>query len=222
MRETLGAVLVLGSAFFAALAQEFVRKMVKIESTAAIVFYFSVTATLLSLLTIPYGWVMPSGTVLVMLIAAGLLGGVGQIFLTSAYRFADVSVIAPFEYASMLLALGAGYFIFDEVPTLTMPSLMSSQTFCMPPSPFWSGPSQVSLPRTASLGPSAPSRRRWGDHRRRRRANAKRLQHRGRRKRGGSIMQVESPGTVTGQGWSVMMKAGNPGQYHMPSAWGVS
>lgn len=120
VRETLGAVLVLGSAFFAALAQVFVRKMVKIESTTAIVFYFSVTATLLSLLTIPYGWVVPSGPVLAMLIAAGLLGGVGQIFLTSAYRFAEVSVIAPFEYASMLLALGAGYFIFDEVPTLTM------------------------------------------------------------------------------------------------------
>ncbi|MGB5558080.1 MAG: DMT family transporter [Paracoccaceae bacterium] len=120
VRQTLGAVLVLGSAMFAALAQVFVRKLVQIETTAAIVFYFSVSATVLSMLTIPYGWIMPSVSVLAMLVAAGLLGGVGQIFLTSAYRFADVSVIAPFEYASMLLALASGYFIFNEVPTLTM------------------------------------------------------------------------------------------------------
>jgi drug/metabolite transporter (DMT)-like permease len=119
-RQTLGAVLVLGSAFCAALAQVFVRKMVHHERTAAIVFYFSVTATILSLLSVPYGWVMPSAPVFGMLVLAGLLGGVGQIFLTSAYRFAEVSVIAPFEYASMLLALLIGYFVFDEVPTLVM------------------------------------------------------------------------------------------------------
>lgn len=116
--ETLGAVLVLGSAVFAALAQVFVRKLVQIESTSAIVFYFSVSATCLSLLTLPYGWAAPSGPVLAMLIMAGLLGGIGQILLTSAYRHADVSVIAPFEYASMLLAIGSGFVFFGEIPTL--------------------------------------------------------------------------------------------------------
>ena len=120
VQQSLGAILVLFGAFFAALAQVFVRKMVQTESTAAIVFYFSVTATVLSLLTVPYGWVMPSMPVLGMLVLAGLLGGVGQIFLTSAYRFAEVSVIAPFEYVSMLLALLIGYFVFGEVPTLVM------------------------------------------------------------------------------------------------------
>ncbi|MEN0108877.1 MAG: rhomboid family intramembrane serine protease, partial [Pseudomonas sp.] len=39
------------------------------------------------------------------LIAAGLVGGIGQILLTEAYRHADVSVIAPFEYSSLLLSL---------------------------------------------------------------------------------------------------------------------
>jgi len=54
------------------------------------------------------------------LILAGLLGGLAQIFLTSAYRFADASVVAPFDYASMLFALIIGYVIFDEVPTGAM------------------------------------------------------------------------------------------------------
>ena len=118
--EALGAMLVLGGAVFAALAQVFVRKLVLTEQTSAIVFWFSATATMLSLVTLPFGWVMPAPREALMLVAAGLLGGVGQILLTSSYREADASVVAPFEYVSMLFALGFGYFIFNEVPTLTM------------------------------------------------------------------------------------------------------
>ncbi len=119
-RETLGAVVALGGAVFAALAQVFVRKLVANEDAATIVFWFSVTASVLALVTLPWGWVWPSWDVAAMLVCAGLLGGIGQALLTSSYRFADASVIAPFEYASMILALGVGYFVFDEVPTLTM------------------------------------------------------------------------------------------------------
>ena len=115
--ETLGAVVVLGGAAFAALAQVFVRKLVATEGTAAIVFWFSVTATLLSLLSLPWGWVIPTRTEALMLVCAGFSGGLGQILLTSSYRFADASVVAPFEYASMILAIGVGYFVFGEVPT---------------------------------------------------------------------------------------------------------
>ena len=118
--ETLGAVLVLGGAVFMALAQIFVRKLVATESTSAIVFYFSLTATLLSLITLPFGWVWPTTTEALLLVTAGLLGGVGQILLTSSYRHADASVIAPFEYVSILFALAIGYWIFNEVPTWTM------------------------------------------------------------------------------------------------------
>ena len=118
--EAVGALLMLMGAVFMALAQVFVRRLVGTESTAAIVFYFSITATLLSLLTIPFGWVIPTWEELALLIAAGLLGGVGQILLTTSYRFADTSVIAPFEYTSILLAVIIGYTVFGEVPTMTV------------------------------------------------------------------------------------------------------
>ena len=120
LAEALGAMLVLGGAVFAALAQVFVRKLVQSEATPAIVFYFSLTATLLSLVTLPFGWVWPSPLEAALLVLAGLLGGVGQILLTSSYREADASLVAPFDYASMLFALGIGYFVFAEVPTLPM------------------------------------------------------------------------------------------------------
>ena len=115
--ETLGAIVVLTSAVFAALAQTFVRKLVATETTTAIVFWFSVSAAVLSLVTLPFGWSWPSPGVAAMLVAAGLLGGVGQVLLTSSYRHADTSVIAPFEYSSMILALGVGYLVFGEVPS---------------------------------------------------------------------------------------------------------
>jgi drug/metabolite transporter (DMT)-like permease len=71
----------------------------------------------LSLLTIPFGWVWPSVTEAALLVGAGVLGGLGQIFLTSSYRYADASLVAPFDYASMLFSVLIGYFIFAEVPT---------------------------------------------------------------------------------------------------------
>lgn len=118
--QTIGAMAALMGAVFAALAQVFVRKLVHTESTAAIVFYFSINASVLSLMTVPFGWVMPNPVDFALLVCAGLCGGVGQILLTSAYRFAPVGVIAPFEYVSMVLALVIGYMLFDEVPTVAM------------------------------------------------------------------------------------------------------
>ena len=118
--EAFGAVLVLGGAVFAALAQVQVRKLVTVEKTAAIVFWFSVTASGLSLVTLPFGWVIPTAGEAALLVGAGLLGGVGQILLTSSYREAEASLVAPFDYASMIFALLIGYFIFDEVPTRAM------------------------------------------------------------------------------------------------------
>lgn len=116
----LGAMVTLMGATFAAIAQVFVRKMVAAERTSAIVFWFSITSTVLSLLTLPYGWELPTPTEAAMLITCGFLGGLGQILLTSSYRFADASIVAPFEYSSMIFALGIGYFVFAEVPTALM------------------------------------------------------------------------------------------------------
>lgn len=119
-REIVGAGMVLGSAAFAAFAQIFIKRMASVERTAAIVFYFSLTSMILSLFSVPFGWVWPTGLELALLVSAGLVGGVGQILLTSSYRYADASVLAPFTYVSMIWALLIGYFIFAEVPTVMM------------------------------------------------------------------------------------------------------
>jgi len=118
--EALGVGLTLGSACLAALAQVFVKGMANSESTTAIVFRFSAMATTLSLLTIPFGWVWPTGSELTLLVGAGLIGGIGQILLTASYKFAEAGVLAPFTYVSMLWSVLIGYVWFNEVPTVGM------------------------------------------------------------------------------------------------------
>jgi drug/metabolite transporter (DMT)-like permease len=114
---TLGAIAALSGAIVAAFAMMQVRRLVMSEKTATIVLYFSLTSSALALLTLPFGWVMPSPWQLAMLVSAGFCGGLGQILLTSSYRHADMSIIAPFEYTSILLATALGFLIFGDVPT---------------------------------------------------------------------------------------------------------
>jgi len=118
--EALGALATLGSAFMAAGAMLMVRTLVKTEKSATIVIYFSLTSSVLALASIPFGWAWPSPTDWAFLIGAGVAGGIGQVLLTECYRHADMSIIAPFEYSSLILGVGVGYLFFGDVPTPAM------------------------------------------------------------------------------------------------------
>ena len=48
----------------------------------------------------------------------GLFGGLAHILLTESYRLAPASVVAPFDYTSMLWAFVLGYVFFRELPTV--------------------------------------------------------------------------------------------------------
>jgi len=93
------------------------RRLMQSETTPSIVFYFSVVCAVAGALTLPFGWHTPSGSELVALISLGVLGGIAHIFLTESYRFATASVVAPFDYTSMLWALVLGYWLFGELPS---------------------------------------------------------------------------------------------------------
>ena len=119
-QEVLGVMAAFASAGCAAVAAILVRHLVHSERTATIVLWFSLTASVLSLLSLPFGWQTLTLSQTALLVGAGFCGGLGQILMTSAYRYAEVSTVAPFEYTSMILAIVVGYFVFGDVPTLHM------------------------------------------------------------------------------------------------------
>ena len=80
-----------------------VRSLNKTESPGAIALYFvCVNDWRFS----PYLWVGSlEGMMLVWLVSAGLFGGFAHIAMTMAFRYAEASRLAPFEYIALLWPL---------------------------------------------------------------------------------------------------------------------
>ncbi|PBC11515.1 DMT family transporter [Mesorhizobium sp. WSM3859] len=117
-QEVLGVLAALIAAAISAVAMLLVRNLVQTEKTATIVLWFSSTASVLSLFTLPFGWQALTPLQAALLVIGGFCGGLGQILMTAAYRHAEASVVAPFEYTSMILGVVVGYFVFGDVTSL--------------------------------------------------------------------------------------------------------
>jgi drug/metabolite transporter (DMT)-like permease len=113
----IGALLALLAAFCNAGTVIETRRLTATETTAAIVFYFSLFSALAGLLTLPFAWHPPTGLEFAKLVAIGVIAGVAHILLTEGYRFAPASLLAPFEYTAMVWAFVLGYVMFGETPT---------------------------------------------------------------------------------------------------------
>jgi len=132
-----GAAIALGGALCTAVAMIQTRRLSRSEATGAIVFYFTSVTTFISatLLALAAAWpigafggeffagqrfVAPNGLEFGLLASIGLLGGAGQILMTASYRYADASIIAAFDYVSMIWAATLGYAVFAETPSVAV------------------------------------------------------------------------------------------------------
>lgn len=116
--EFVGVIAVLAAAAISAVAVLLVRDLVRTERAATIVLWFSLTASGMALFSIPFGWQAMNTPQVLLLVLSGIFGGLGQILMTTAYRHAEASTVAPFEYTSMILAIAIGYLAFGDIPTL--------------------------------------------------------------------------------------------------------
>ena len=116
--STIGILFAISAAFCNAGSIIQTRRLTRTETTSSIVLYFSLICALAGLATWPLGWLWPTWPHLTALVTVGLFGGLAHILLTESYRWAPASVIAPFDYTSMLWAFVLGYAFFDEVPTV--------------------------------------------------------------------------------------------------------
>jgi drug/metabolite transporter (DMT)-like permease len=113
----IGTAVCLIAAIFMASVAVLLRQLGKTESTGTTVFWFS----LLSLPPFgiayafslqPHDWVTWA-----MLVGIGLIGGVGQLGLTGALRYAPVSTVVPMDYSSLVWATLYGWVLFGVLPT---------------------------------------------------------------------------------------------------------
>jgi drug/metabolite transporter (DMT)-like permease len=112
-----GAMYALAGALCSAFATIEVRRLTETETTGAIVFYFMVMTSALGLATLAFGWAWPRDlTDWSLLTMIGVLGGIGQILMTQSFRYAEASLIAPFEYTQMIWAVLLGWFLFGDFP----------------------------------------------------------------------------------------------------------
>ncbi len=89
-----------------------VRSLSRTESPGAIAFYFVIASMIAGTATIPFGWVMPDTDALAMLILAGLFGGFAHIAMTLAFKHAEASLLAPFEYLAIVWPVIADLLLF--------------------------------------------------------------------------------------------------------------
>ncbi|MDA9665074.1 DMT family transporter [Candidatus Pelagibacter sp.] len=94
-----------------------IRKLSSTEPIWLISIFFSIMILIASLMTIPFGWVMPNFHDFILLSLVGIMGGSANLFLTQSYKLSEVSLVAPLKYLSLIFAIIFGYLIWNEVPT---------------------------------------------------------------------------------------------------------
>jgi len=113
----LGVILALLAAMCTAVSSVQIRFLNGIERPGAIVFYFSLMTMLIGLATIFFGWKIPTTLQLLLLIGCGFFGGMAQILITLSLRYADASLLAPFDYTTMVWSMMLGFLFLDSFPS---------------------------------------------------------------------------------------------------------
>ena len=112
-----GALLVVGSVVVYSFAMILTRRLGSTESAGAMTFYSALVFLAVGLIAAPFSWIRPTPIAMLLMAATGLLAGSAQYCLTEAFRIAPPSLVAPFEYTSLLWAMLFGFLVWGDVPT---------------------------------------------------------------------------------------------------------
>jgi len=110
------ALYILASALCFACASLMTRLLTRTETSAAIMFYSTLAMFVPAAVSLPFIWIRPDATALALFFVMGILGGLGLLLLTTAYRNAPTSVIAPLEYTALIWAVILGWIGWKQLP----------------------------------------------------------------------------------------------------------
>lgn len=102
------------SAVFAAFAMVTIRNLSTTEPTLRIVFYFSLTGTIISAIPLLWAWEMPVLPALLAMAFAGLAASFGQLLLTYSYGNAPAALVGPYTYSTVVFAAFYGWLFWSE------------------------------------------------------------------------------------------------------------
>ena len=69
-------------------------------------------------LTLPFAFVMPTWSDVPLIMVNGVTNLLGQYWWTRAIHLAPTSVVAPFQYLSLIWAMIFGFAVWGDVPTV--------------------------------------------------------------------------------------------------------
>ncbi|MBI5263745.1 MAG: DMT family transporter [Bradyrhizobium sp.] len=92
------------------------RMMSGREAVLTTMTYSAITGLVLLTAMVPFVWVTPSWNDILFGIFIGFASTAGQWIVVLAFRYADASVLAPFQYTQLVWVSILGYLIFGEVP----------------------------------------------------------------------------------------------------------
>jgi drug/metabolite transporter (DMT)-like permease len=109
-------VLVLCAAVFWGIAIVLLRKTALLERTMIQLILNNAFFLLFSAVPAFVLWQTPAWDQLLLLVGVGALGGVAQYLLFEGMKRAPVSIVAPFEYTSLIWSFALGFLIWGDVP----------------------------------------------------------------------------------------------------------
>ena len=116
----IGVVAGIASAITGALVAIWLRRLSSTERSVTIGLYYNNTGVLVCIVwVLLMGGVLPRGEDLLLFCVFGAMCAAQQWLLTNSFRYAEASLLAPFEYLAMIFAAIVGYLFWGEVPVLT-------------------------------------------------------------------------------------------------------
>lgn len=111
-----GALIALAGAVATASVTIFIRQLGTTEATTTTVFWFTASSLIpLSVLMLFFARVHDPLT-WALLVGIGVTGGIAQLLLTGALRFAPVAVVLPMDYTGLIWASLMGWLLFAALP----------------------------------------------------------------------------------------------------------
>lgn len=108
--------LVLLSAVLWAYSGILVRQISAHESTPTQMLFSNALFAVVCGITLPWTWTGPGLVELALMAALGLVGAGAQYLIIESYRLAPASLVAPFEYTSLVWAFILTYLIWADMP----------------------------------------------------------------------------------------------------------